>query len=109
MDSLESVRNPEYCSFGLTVSSVNIGLLAGAVRAFYADPSLRRNTKFISATAAATLALLSAEGYAAEKYHETPRGQAELKRAKQEGTLLYRHVQEIVLRPGVLGGLVGLG
>ncbi|KAF8919976.1 hypothetical protein CPB85DRAFT_1248751 [Mucidula mucida] len=88
--------------------TVNIGLIAGASRAFYTDPSLRRDARAISATAAATLALLTAEGYAAEKYHETPRGQAELSRAKEEGTLLYRHLSEQVLRPGVLGGLLGL-
>ncbi len=88
--------------------TVNIGLIAGASRAFYTDPSLRRDARAISATAAATLALLTAEGYAAEKYHETPRGLAELSRAKEEGTLLYRHLSEQVLRPGVLGGLLGL-
>ncbi|KAF9051019.1 hypothetical protein BDZ89DRAFT_1125997 [Hymenopellis radicata] len=92
----------------MTIVSVNIGLLAGASRAFYTDPSLRRDPRAISATAVATLALLTAEGYAVEKYQATPRGQAELRSAKEEGTLIYRHLSEQILRPGVLGGLLGL-
>ena len=31
------------------------------------------------------------------------------KKAKEEGTLVYRHAREQILRPGVLGGLLGLG
>lgn len=87
---------------------VNIGLLAGAGRAFYAQPDLRRNTTVISSVVAGTIALLSVEGFAAEKYRQTPSGREEERRAKEEGTLIYKHVREIVLRPGVLGGLVGL-
>lgn len=63
----------------------------------------------ISSTAAAAFALLSVEGYAAEKYRQTQQGQAEARRAKQEGTLIYKHLREGILRPGVLGGVVGLG
>ncbi|KIY74298.1 hypothetical protein CYLTODRAFT_416144 [Cylindrobasidium torrendii FP15055 ss-10] len=93
---------------GGLVGIVNLGLFAGAARAFYADPALRRNPKALSATAAATFALLGLEGYGAERYQSTEYGKAELQRAKKEGTLIYRHLNEYVLRPGVLGGLVGL-
>lgn len=93
---------------GGLVGIINIGLIAGTARAFYTQPHLRRDTKVLSATAAATLALLSVEGYGAEKYSQTARGQAEARRAKEEGSLIYRHLQEAILRPGVLGGLVGL-
>ncbi|KII92291.1 hypothetical protein PLICRDRAFT_467215 [Plicaturopsis crispa FD-325 SS-3] len=93
---------------GGLIGIVNIGLLAGAGRAFYAQPHLRRDTKVISSTIAGALALLSVEGYAAEKYAQTPRGHAEAQRAKKEGSLIYKHLHEQVLRPGVLGGLVGL-
>lgn len=58
---------------------------------------------------AATLALFSVEGYAAEKYRQTPQGQEEERRAKQEGALIYRHLHDQIMRPGVLGGMVGLG
>lgn len=82
--------------------------MAGASRAFYTQPHLRRDTKVISSTVAATLAIFTAEGFAVEKYSQTPRGKAEAKRAKEEGTLLYKHAHEAILRPGVAGGIVGL-
>ena len=88
---------------------MNIGLLAGAARAFYVNPGYRRDTKVLSTTAAATFALLGLEGYGAAWYANTPKGQAEAKKAKEEGTLVYRHAREQILRPGVLGGLLGLG
>ena len=75
----------------------------------YAKPHLRRDTRFLASAAAAALALLSAEGYAAEKYRNTPVGKEEERRAKQEGAALYRVARENILRPGVLGGLLGLG
>ncbi|TRM65406.1 hypothetical protein BD626DRAFT_488682 [Schizophyllum amplum] len=93
---------------GGLVGLVNIGLLAGAARAFYVNPGYRRDTKVLSSTAAATLALLGLEGYGAAWYANTPGGKAEAKKAKEEGTLVYRHTREAVLRPGVLGGLLGL-
>lgn len=97
-----------YSSAEWCLSLVNIGLLAGAGRAFYAQPHLRQDRTILASTAAAAFALLSVEGYAAEKYRQSPRGHAEEVRARKEGTLLYKHLHEQVLRPGVLGGLVGL-
>jgi len=91
------------------ILSVNIGIISTVGRAYYAEPHLRRDTTVIGLTAVGALTLLSLEGYAAERYRKTPRGQDEERKAKDEGALLYRHVREIVLRPGVLGGLVGLG
>ncbi|KAJ7132873.1 hypothetical protein C8R43DRAFT_1023748 [Mycena crocata] len=87
---------------------VNIGLMAGAARAFYTQPHYRRDTTVISSTVAATLAILSVEGYAAEAYRKTAAGQAEEARAKEEGAALYRYLREQILRPGTLGGLVGV-
>jgi hypothetical protein len=87
---------------------VNIGLLAGASRAFYVNPQYRRDSVVISSTVAIAVTLLSAEGFAVEKYRQTPQGQAEEKRAK-EGTLIYKHAGEQILRRCVLGGLVGAG
>lgn len=77
--------------------------------AYYTQPHLRRDTAIIGSTVAGALTLLCVEGYATEKYRETPRGKDEERRAREEGALIYRHAREIVLRPGVLGGLVGLG
>jgi hypothetical protein len=103
-------RLPSHFLYSIAeVVQVNLGLLAGTSRAFYTQPHLRRDRTALSSAVAATIALISVEGYAAEKYRKTPRGQAEEKRARKEGTLIYKHLHEQVLRPGVLGGLVGLG
>ena len=88
---------------------VNVGLLSWAGYNLYTKPQLRQNSRLLATGAAATLALFGAEGYAAEWYRKTPRGQEEERKAKNEGALLFKHVHEVVLRPGVLGGLLGLG
>ncbi|KAF4598330.1 hypothetical protein AB1N83_001979 [Pleurotus pulmonarius] len=93
---------------GGLVGLVNAGLLVGAGHALYTQPHLRNDRRFLTTVIGSALALLTVEGYAAEKYRQTPRGQAEEQRAKDEGTLIYKHVREVILRPGVLGGLVGL-
>ena len=87
---------------------MNIGLVSGTAYTFYTKPHLRRDTRAIASAAAGALTLLGAEGYAAEKYRETPRGQREAEKAKQEGAALYRVAREQILRPGVLGGLLGI-
>ena len=68
---------------------VNIGLISGAAYAFYTKPQLRRDTRAILSAVAGALTLLTAEGYGAEKYRETPRGQREAEKAKKEGKSLY--------------------
>ncbi|KAJ7733771.1 hypothetical protein DFH07DRAFT_870950 [Mycena maculata] len=93
---------------GGLIGLVNIGLFAGAARAFYVQPHYRRDTTVISSTVGATLAILGLEGYFAEAYRKTAAGQEEERRAKEEGALIYRHLREQILRPGILGGLVGL-
>lgn len=45
--------------------------------------------------------------YVAESYLQTPEGREEAERAKQEGSKLYLHAKEVILRPQVAGGLVG--
>lgn len=54
------------------------------------------------------LVLFGVEGYAVDKYAQTPGGRENRRRAKEEGSDIYRHTREIVLRPGVMGGLIGL-
>ncbi|KAH9892744.1 hypothetical protein C8Q73DRAFT_746532 [Cubamyces lactineus] len=87
---------------------LNLGLIGGAAYTYYTKPHLRRDARAIASSVAAALTLLSAEGYAAEKYRETPRGQREAEKAKKEGAALYRYAREHILRPGVLGGLLGV-
>ncbi|KAJ6475249.1 hypothetical protein C8R47DRAFT_1142771 [Mycena vitilis] len=93
---------------GGLIGLVNIGLLAGAARAFYVQPHYRRDTAVVSTAVASTLAILGVEGYAAEAYRKTAAGQEEERRAKEEGAAVYRLLREQILRPGTLGGLVGL-
>ncbi|OBZ68151.1 hypothetical protein A0H81_11885 [Grifola frondosa] len=90
------------------VGLLNIGLISGAAYCFYTKPHLRRDAKVIASTAAVTLTLASAECYAAERYSKTPAGQHEERKAKEDGALIYRCAREHILRPGVLGGLLGL-
>ncbi|KAF8891646.1 hypothetical protein BD779DRAFT_1512273 [Infundibulicybe gibba] len=87
---------------------VNVGLLAGAGRMLYLQPDLRRNAKFMTSAAIAVTSILSIEGYAAEQYRRTPRGREEERRARKEGSLIYSQLRQHILRPGVLGGLVGI-
>ena len=88
---------------------MNLGVLGGTAYTFYTKPHLRRDTRAIASTVAAALTLFGAEGFAAEKYRETPRGRREAEKAKKEGAALYRVAREHILRPGVLGGLLGVG
>lgn len=87
---------------------MNIGLLASVGRTFYLRPHLRRDTTAISSALAATVALISIEGFAAEKYCQASRGQGKGRRAKKEGALIFRYTHEQIMRPGVLGGVVGI-
>ncbi|OCH96559.1 hypothetical protein OBBRIDRAFT_787116 [Obba rivulosa] len=86
---------------------LNLGLLTGAGYTYYTKPHLRRDTRAIVSTVAAFLTLAGAESYAAEKYRITPRGQEAERKARKEGSALYRCAREHILRPGVLGGLLG--
>ncbi|KAF9458433.1 hypothetical protein BDZ94DRAFT_1201089 [Collybia nuda] len=90
---------------GGLVGLINLGFLAGAGRAFYTQPHLRGNRTALSSTFLTAIALVTVEGYAAEKYQKSFRGQAE---EEQGENFLYNHLYEQVFRPKVLGGLVGL-
>ena len=60
-------------------------------------------------SAAGALVILGAEGVLAEAYRNTPQGREEERRAREEGAALYKHTREIILRPKVFGGLLGIG
>jgi hypothetical protein len=84
-------------------------LIGAASYTLYTEPRLRRDTRVIGSAVGSAVALLGLEGYAASVYRETPRGREEERKARKEGAIIYKHSREIILRPGVLGGLVGLG
>lgn len=96
------------CYLDLTFLIVNVGLLAFAGREFYTKPHLRHDGRAIGIIAATAIGLLGAEGALADAYVKTDAGKKEKERAKKEGAALYRQAREVVLRPGVLGGLVGV-
>jgi len=87
---------------------VNVGLIGAFGYQLYNYPHTRQDTRFLSTSAIAAITLLGAEGYVAENYRQTPRGQAEERRAREEGSYYYNRTKNIVLRPGVLGGIVGV-
>ncbi|KAF9231495.1 hypothetical protein BU15DRAFT_90899 [Melanogaster broomeanus] len=94
---------------GGLVGLVNVGLLSGMGYVLYTKPHLRRDNIAISSAVGGALLLVGAEGYATEnlKHHKTWRGQEEC-RAPEKRTLIYKHLHEQMLCPGVLSGLVGL-
>jgi len=102
--TMDYLLRPEL--MGGCVGFVNLGLLAGLGRAFYTKPHLRRDTAFILQTVTAAAGLLFVEGYVAERHRQTPRGSKEHR--EKEGALILKKIQEVVLRPGVLGGFIGL-
>jgi len=89
-------------------SVVNIGVIGGLGYLFYTTPAYRSDYKIVGGSAAGLLVLLGAEGVMAESYLQTEEGQREKQRAEEEGSALYRQTKEVVLRPGVFGGILGL-
>lgn len=51
---------------------------------------------------------MGSEGYIADAYANTEQGRVEAHRAREEGAYLYRQAKQVVLRPGILGGIVGI-
>lgn len=96
-------------TLGGLVGIANVGLLSSL--GYYAytrrDVPGALEPRRVGAAVAGILALFGAETVVAEQFATTPEGKRELERAKQEGSHLYKHAREIVLRPGVAGGLLG--
>jgi hypothetical protein len=89
-------------------SLVNIGLLAGGSYAFYTHPNLRRDTRIIASTAAATFALFGIETYAikvCQNKNATDRNDEEGSTA----AFVRRFVHDYAPRSGVIGGTTGVG
>jgi len=87
---------------------VNVGLIGALSYKAYNEPSLRSDSRFISTSLVSLLALFAGEGYYAEAYRKTDAGKREEAKAREEGAAIYNHAKTVVLRPGVLGGLVGV-
>jgi hypothetical protein len=87
---------------------VNVGLLGTLGYKLYTEPGLRTDQRFLATATAGTLALFGAEGYYAEAYRQTDAGRREEAKAREEGAALIKRAKTIILRPGVLGGIVGV-
>jgi hypothetical protein len=92
---------------------VNIGVLGTLGYNIYKKPSLitepRMNARPLAYISGGLITIFALEGFVADQYLETPQGQDELRRAEEEGHLLYNRTKEIVLRPKVAGGILGVG
>jgi len=86
---------------------VNVGLLGTFGYKLYTEPGLRTNQRFVTTSAVTALAIVGLEGWYADAYRKTEAGRREEAKARKEGAAIYTKTREIVLRPGVLGGLVG--
>jgi hypothetical protein len=89
--------------------SVNVGLLGTLSYQLYTQPHLRTDSKVLGSSAVGALIILGAEGFLADAYRNTEQGREEERRAREEGAALYKHTKEIILRPKVFGGLLGVG
>nr|ODN89923.1 hypothetical protein L203_01840 [Cryptococcus depauperatus CBS 7841] len=94
-------------TLGGLLGIVNVGILSTASYFAYVKRNQPWDQRMVGGAVAGTLALFGAESYLAESYLQTPEGRAEADRAKAEGSKLYLHAKEVILRPQVAGGLVG--
>jgi len=92
---------------------VNIGVLGALGYNIYKKPSLitepRTNIRPLAYISGGLITFFVLEGFIADKYLDTPQGQDELRRAEEEGHLIYNKTKEIILRPKVAGGILGVG
>ncbi|KAF8493610.1 hypothetical protein JB92DRAFT_3084920 [Gautieria morchelliformis] len=93
---------------GGLIGVVNVGLLGTLSYQLYTQPHLRTDSRVLGGSAAGALIILGAEGALAESYRNTAQGREEERRAREEGAALYKHAREVILRPRVFGGLLGI-
>ncbi|TDL21663.1 hypothetical protein BD410DRAFT_789407 [Rickenella mellea] len=93
---------------GGLIGVVNVGLLSYAGYQLYTYPELRNDTPTLGLGGVVALAVLGAESLLADQSAHTPEGRNARRKAKEEGDAIYRHTKEIVLRPGVMGGMVSI-
>lgn len=90
--------------------TVNIGIIAGVGYTFYSKPHLRANTKAITSTVAATIALLTGEGFATNQVlKQTPEGQSALQHARERRHWLAQYLHDFFARVNPYKGAVGIG
>jgi len=94
-------------ALGGLMGVANVGLLSTIGYYAYTRRNVPWDRNYVGATAASVLALFGIEGVVADQFAQTPEGQEEIARAKEEGSKVYVNARELILRPGVAGGLLG--
>lgn len=96
-------------TLGGLVGIANVGLISSLGYYAYSRRDIpgALEPRRVGAAVAGVLALFGAETVVAEQFATTPEGKQELERAKREGSHLYLRAKEIILRPGVAGGMLG--
>ena len=94
-------------ALGGLMGAANVGLLSTIGYYAYTRRNVPWDRNYVGATAASVLALFGIEGVVADQFAQTPEGQEEIARAKEEGSKVYVNARELILRPGVAGGLLG--
>ncbi|GMK54643.1 hypothetical protein CspeluHIS016_0112290 [Cutaneotrichosporon spelunceum] len=95
-------------TLGGLMGVVNVGLLGSMTYWAVKNRDVKWDRRNVSAAIVGTLALFGVEAYITDTYLDTPEGKAEAERAKREGSRLYLKAKEVILRPNVAGGLVGI-
>ncbi|ORX41014.1 hypothetical protein BD324DRAFT_647914 [Kockovaella imperatae] len=95
-------------TLGGLMGVVNVGILGTLGYYAYTRRDQPWDRRIVGGAVAGTLALFGAEGYVADSYLDTAEGRAEAERAKREGSRAYLRAKEVILRPGVFGGLAGI-
>lgn len=93
---------------------MNVGLLSGVGYLAYTRPHLRQSTRVVSATVIGSLAVIGVEGQIAHIYGSLlDSGGRHAARSKRgigpKASAFLSTVKEYLLRPGVLGGIAGIG
>jgi hypothetical protein len=94
-------------ALGGLMGVANVGLLSTIGYYAYTRRNVPWDRNYVGATAASVLALFGIEGVVADQFAQTPEGQEEIARAKEEGSKVYVNARELILRPGVAGGVLG--
>ncbi|KAI0793270.1 hypothetical protein C8Q75DRAFT_804087 [Abortiporus biennis] len=89
-----------------SVAGVNVGLLSGIGYTFYTRQSVRHDARALSIAIGGTAALFGTQGFLLDFFRRSSSPTTRGSSRERQGGLA--SIKEHMLRPGVLGGLVGL-
>lgn len=86
---------------------MNVGIISGVGYLAYTKPRLRQDLRVVSGTVAGIFAIVGVEGYISKLYATGV--ESEKPRVASDNARILDLTKKHLLRPGVLGGFVGLG